>query len=208
MLNKSFWSQFFEYFTEECKVLYESKGFNYDIPKEEQIRASLYSFLKKKGHIMEVECNIFPKNPEKYQATPRFDLRVLSNDFDTLIELKRTTALDIWTNDFSNYLRSWEADIDKLDYLDDNENYDKWKIKNDIKKCFVLFIYTNNNEESDKLYNKLLAKINEFKEYVKDKWGNDICFESEFIPLGKYTYSSASPSSEKEAKVKLLVWWK
>ncbi len=203
-LKNNFWKDFFNHFTSECKKLYQNKGFNYDIPKEDQIRSSLYSFLTNKELLVEVESNIYVKNPKKHQATPRFDLRVLNKDFDLIIEIKRTTALNIWTNDFRNYLSSWQFDIDKLESLDNTEDFDKGNIKDKTRKCFLLFIFTNHDEKSQQLLEKLNGRIISFKNYVKEKWIDYDFYETEYVSFGNYS----SASSNHELKAKMLVWWK
>jgi len=58
LLEKLLWEEFYQDFVKECKELYENKGFTYDIPCEEQIRSALYSFLRKKGHLIELESSV------------------------------------------------------------------------------------------------------------------------------------------------------
>lgn len=207
--NKQFWEEFFEEFVKECKELYNKKGFNYDIPKEDQIRVSLYSSLRKKGFFVELESNLFinEKYRKKYQATPRFDLRVIMNDYDLLIEIKRTTALDTWFNDYTNYLKSWKKDIEKFEKFKDLKKYDLWKIKSNPKRCFLLGIFTHNNDKSEKELEKLNLKIKEFKDFIHDTWQGYETYETNPTSLGNYK-SRFTPTKEetREAMVKFIIW--
>ena len=56
--NKQLWEEFFKHFCEECKLLYKNRGFTYLVPKEEQVRSQIYSFLRKKGFLIEIESDI------------------------------------------------------------------------------------------------------------------------------------------------------
>jgi hypothetical protein len=201
-LSNDFWKDFFDSFTNECKQLYSCKGFSYDIPKEEQIRSSLYSFLKGNKVLLELESDLFLRKNSKVIA--EYDLRLISNKKDILIEIKRSTALDIWTNDYTNFEKYWKKDIEKLDYADCEQEYDRGNINCNVGKCFLLFVFTNETEKSQKNFGKLSKKIESFKEYINEKWTNNQFYETNFVYIGDYI----SGNSEHKAKSKMLVWWK
>lgn len=197
--NKQFWEEFFEEFVKECKELYNKKGFNYEIPKEEQVRCFLYYFLKKKNYLVESESNLFKEETKK--SVGLYDLRVIMDDYDILIELKRTTALDTWYNDFTNYLESWKKDIEKLEMIDNKGIYNRWNIKNKLRKCFLLCVFTNDNSKEH--LDKLDKKIDEFKDIIGKKWS--IIPETDLSFIGNYRYSF-SKEDTRNAKVKFIIW--
>jgi len=196
-----FWKSFYQSFLNETIDLYKNEGLNYDIPKEDQFRCSLYSFLRQKGFNVEVESNLLinEKKRIKYKSTLRFDLRVLGVK-DTLIELKRAYGLDIWHNDYKYFLNSWKKDIIKLNSLED-DNYDLQFIKINPDKLFVLFVFYDNPKKYDKIMQKLVL----FREFLKDEWKNFKEYSSETNVIYE-TKQNSIKSEKNDILMKMFVW--
>lgn len=56
--DETHWNSFFDEFGEETISLIKNNEFTYVIPKEEQIRSALYSFLKKDFPLIEIESDL------------------------------------------------------------------------------------------------------------------------------------------------------
>jgi len=163
LFERSLWEEFYQDFVRECKKLYENKGFTYDIPCEEQIRSALYSFLRKKEYLIELESDLFKKGEDEKKVVGMYDLRVINKDFDLLVEIKRTWGLNGWMNKYKEFFDSWNKDIAKLKMLEEEE-YESENINSNRKKCFMLMTFSDNNS----FYDHLKEKINEFNESLKE----------------------------------------
>lgn len=159
------WEEFYKEFVKECKKLYENKGFTYEIPSEEQIRAVLYTFLRSKGYLIELESDLFKKDTEKNtkNVAGMYDLRIINEDYDLIVEIKRAWGLKYWSNGYKEFIDSWDNDIKKLDKLE-KEEYESENINPKRKKCFVLVIFTN----KDLFYDRLKEKIDEFNQNLNN----------------------------------------
>ena len=159
--NGEIWEEFYKEFVKECKQFYENMGFTYEIPSEEQIRAVLYAFLRNKDYLIELESDLFKKNPKKVAGM--YDLRIINKDYDVIVEIKRAWGLNGWSNGYKEFIGSWENDIKKLDKLEKDE-YESENINPKRKKCFVLVIFTN----KDLFYDRLKKKIDEFNQNLSN----------------------------------------
>ena len=161
MLNyaeESFWKGFWTEFEVETKGLEARNGFSYDLPKEEQIRAALYAYMRKLGEHVEVESDLKEKETDKVKGEA--DLRVLGDEAFLLVEIKRTWAVSFWAvNKYKEQLASWKKDIQKLEAMAVLQN-------KPANKCFFLVVFF----DSDKLFEKV--RLSEMANYVQEKWGD------------------------------------
>lgn len=152
-LSSRFWSGFWQSFQSEIQELERRGWLSNDIPKEEQIRSSLYAYLckSKRGQCVEIEASI-PGSEKRGEI----DLRVFGKP-PVLIELKRTWALSHWQNKYSESLRGWKSDVQKLNLpsASKNEGY---------RRCFLLVVFYG----SDEFFNKI--KLGDISAYMHSKW--------------------------------------
>lgn len=199
--KKEFWEEFFGEFCNECRELYAHKGFNYDIPQEGQLRSALYSFLKK-DYSIEIETDIFSRKTGNLKVVGKYDLRAITPQHDIVIELKRATALTIWNNDYSGFLKSWKKDIQKLKWLNKGEYVLRFINKNN-KKIFILITFW----DSEKHNKSLKERIDRFKEDVQKDFKLIELEEQKLYDkdkgIGLYTIYK---KEEKDILSKLYVW--
>jgi len=173
MLNYAeeiFWKGFWIEFGVETKELEARNGFSYDLPKEEQIRAALYAYMRKMGEHVEVESDFKEKETDKVKGEA--DLRVLGDDALLLVEIKRTWAVSFWVNKYGEQLASWKADMQKLEDMAVLQN-------KPTRKCFFLVVFF----DSDKLFENV--RLNEMANYVQEKWGSSVAmFELDRFNFG------------------------
>jgi hypothetical protein len=167
LADEKYWKRFFGEFNKEVKSLTKNNGFTYVIPKEEQIRCALYSFLKKDFNLIEIESDLIKNN----RVISEFDLRIISSS-DLFIEIKRAWSLKNWINKYSEWIYDWKKDIEKLDNLD-NPEYSNSIINKNFKKCFVLVTFADNNNNLSKY------KITDLNNFIEEKWGKSFRFESD-----------------------------
>ena len=173
--EESFWKGFWTGFEEETKELEDKKGFSYYLPKEEQIRAALYAYMRKCGGCVEVESDFKEKETDKVKGEA--DLRVLGDDAFLLVEIKRTWEVHLvdWSNKYGEHLASWKADLQKLEDMAAQQQHKP------IHKCFFLVVFF---DDSNKLFKKV--RIEEMANHVQEKWGSStIRFELDEFKFGK-----------------------
>ncbi|MBU0591684.1 MAG: hypothetical protein ABIJ10_01910 [Candidatus Micrarchaeota archaeon] len=157
LTNKDFWNNFWVKFGDEIIALDAKNALSYDIPKEEQIRASLYSYLSNSSVLVELESDF--RKDENSQIN-EIDLRILGDNKNYLVETKRAWALDGWYNKYGEYLADWKNDIEKLEIAA------KQQTKQTLR-CFFLTVFFDSNNLFERL------KLNEINAYIMEKWGKE-----------------------------------
>jgi len=157
-LTEGFWNDFFQSEVRHLIRLYEQNAFSYELPKEEQLRSDLYGYLTEKNYFVEIESDLIEKSTEKVKS--EFDLRVLSDDADFFIEIKRTWGMQDLMNKYGEFLESWKDDINKLLLA----GTDSYTLRSTQRYCcfFLIAIYDNPTFRSR-------LKINELHEYILKK---------------------------------------
>lgn len=178
--DKELWEEFFNEFYEEADFLLRNDELTYSFPKEEQVRSSLYAFLKDKGFRIELEAKSF-KGKKKYgypKFYQRYDLRII-NPKD-IIEVKTglyniTSGREAVTKGSKD---EWHYDINRLKEIDKLEgDWNKYVRGSEKYFLLVLFSEDSKHEDSKNLREEADELKNDLKEIYKtqrkgtDKYG-------------------------------------
>jgi hypothetical protein len=216
--GKILWEKFFNNYCSEIKSIWEETPFTYAVPKETQLQASLYEYLKNLGAKVELEPVFFGKEltkTKKNKIEKKADLKVLEPA--AIIELKRFYCLNEWSQGYTEVFGKDGTAVKDMEELNKLGRMSgalisefNYNFALDCQKLFCLITYS---EESVKelVASKLFEEIQDLKKRATNKRFILVYeFEQELKNIKRTFKSTAGHwmNENKKVYINFLVWHK